>query len=50
MCPILDVDNVDVSESMWADIFSLLSFVSVGALDQTGLARSKRMHLITQGI
>ena len=50
MCPILNVDNVDVSESMWADIFSLLSFVFVGALDQTGLARSKRMHLITQGI
>ena len=50
MCSILDVDGVDVSESMWADVSSLLTFVLVGALDQTGLARSKRMHLITQGI
>ena len=50
MCSILDVDDVDVSELMWADVSSLLSFVLIGALDQTGLARSKRMHLITQGI
>ena len=50
MCSNLDVDDVDVAESMWADVSSLLTFVLVGALDQTGLARSKRMHLITQGI
>ena len=50
MCSILDVDDVDVSEPMWADVSSLLTFVLVGALDQTRLARSKRMHLITQGI
>ena len=50
LCSILDVDDVDVSESMWADVSSLLTFVLVGALDQTGLARSKRMRLITQGI
>ena len=50
MCSILDVDDVDVSESMWAHVSSLLFFVLVGALDQTELARSKRMLLITQGI
>ena len=50
MCSILDIDDVDVSEPMWAHVSSLLTFVLVGALDQTRLVRSKRMHLITQGI
>ena len=50
MCSILDVDDVDASEPMWADVSALLTFVLVGASDQTRLARSKRMHLITQGI
>ena len=47
MCSILDVDDVDVSESMWAHVSSLLAFVLVGALDQTGLARSKRMYSVS---
>ena len=50
MCCILDVDGVDVSELTCADVFSLLTFVLEGASDQTGLARSKGMLLVTQGI
>ena len=50
MCCILDVDGVDVSEVMRADVSSLLTFVLKEASGQTGLARSKRMLLITQGI
>ena len=49
MCCILDVDGVDVSEVMRANV-SLLTFVLKEASGQTGLARSKRMLLITQGI
>ena len=50
MCCILDVDGVDVSEVMRADVSSLLTFVLKEASGQTRLARSKRMLLITQGI
>ena len=44
------VDGVDVSELMCADVSSFLTFVLEGASDQTGLARSKEMLLVSQGI
>ena len=50
ICCILDVDGADVSELVCADVSSLPTFVFEEASDQTGLARSKRMLLMAQGI
>ena len=33
MCCILDVDDVNVSDLVWVDVSSLLTFVLEGALD-----------------
>ena len=50
MCCIVDVDGVDLSEFVCADVPPLPTVVFEEASDQTGLARSKRMLLFTQGI